>query len=88
MDKPTELPTELSTDNESVDDEKKIEKPKKPRPPATPAQIEARKKNFEKMLKKRTEDSLAIAQKKVDDKKKKQVKQKNQLKRLNLQLKK
>jgi hypothetical protein len=79
MDKSTELPTELSTDitdNESVDDEKKIEKPKKPRPPATPAQIEARKKNFEKMLKKRTEESLALAQKKVEDKLKKKEERK------------
>ena len=75
MDKPTELPTELSTETDSVDDEK-MEKPKKKRPPATPAQIEARKKNFEKMLQKRTDDSLALAQKKVDDKLKKKEQQK------------
>jgi len=73
---PTELSTELSTDNESINEEEKIEKPKKPRPPATPAQIEARKKNFEKMLKKRTEESLALAQKKVEDKLKKKEERK------------
>lgn len=65
------------TDKESVtDDEMKIEKPKKPRPPPSQAQIEARKKNFEKMLKKRTEESLALAQKKVEEKLKKKEERK------------
>jgi hypothetical protein len=75
MDKTEELSTELSTETETIDDEK-MEKPKKQRPPATPAQIEARKKNFEKMLKKRTEESLALAQKKVEDKLKKKEERK------------
>ena len=71
-----EQPVDI-TDKESVtDDEVKIEKPKKPRPPATAAQIEARKKNFEKMLKKRTEESLALAQKKVEEKLKKKEERK------------
>jgi len=75
MDKSTELSMELSTETDSIDDDK-IEKPKKKRPPATPAQIEARKKNFEKMLQKRTEESLALAQKKVEDKLKKKEERK------------
>jgi hypothetical protein len=75
MDKKEELSTELSTETDTIDDEK-MEKPKKTRPPATPAQIEARKKNFEKMLKKRTEESLALAQKKVEDKLKKKEERK------------
>jgi hypothetical protein len=75
MDKTEELSTELSTETETIDDDK-MEKPKKKRPPATPAQIEARKKNFEKMLQKRTEESLALAQKKVNDKLKKKEERK------------
>jgi hypothetical protein len=75
-------PTELSTETDSIDDEK-MEKPKKKRPPATPAQIEARKKNFEKMLQKRTDDSLALAQKKLDDKLKKKEQRNTLLKKCN-----